>query len=156
MFIIVQKGIYRHNVVGCSMFVCKALEMADTAIRREKDDHHEFQVLSVAEDELVEDAALVCTLSRSDRDGMSWVGIKKAEPEKSAQEELRESAYAFSQMLTKPENRGHVFGIFRKPGEADQDYDARIAEKIGSVPDHSDPDNYLNALLSKGDAHEAD
>ena len=70
LYLIVKKGIYRHDIKGAFSTLLKAVEVATLETKNdmnpffteeEPDHHHNFQVLKLIMDKDVNDGTLVCT-----------------------------------------------------------------------------------------------
>lgn len=65
VFLAVQKGVYRHKIVaagGEEVVTAQAV----IAIRAERDDYHEYEILRLELGQLLDDATLVATVRRKD------------------------------------------------------------------------------------------
>jgi hypothetical protein len=45
IFIVVQRGVYRHNIVGASMALDGAIEVAVEALKTERDAYHRYEIV---------------------------------------------------------------------------------------------------------------
>lgn len=72
VYVVVQKGVYRHDLVGVFVSEEEARKCADAYIRAESDDYHTFQVVRMVMG--VPGEALVCTFRRVDAKHYEWSG----------------------------------------------------------------------------------
>ena len=63
MYVLVQRGVYRHTIFGVFDNLDLARSGAETAIAAEPDDYHQIEVVEVSLNELVEEK-IVDTLER--------------------------------------------------------------------------------------------
>lgn len=47
IYIVIQRGMYRHNIIGAALSITKAKEMAEKAMREESDHYHDLEVTLV-------------------------------------------------------------------------------------------------------------
>lgn len=72
-YVVVQSAVYRHDVGPVAATLEEAIRLGCERAKKEKDDHHEFEVLMVSED--LEDGKVVACIRNVFEQEMREVGL---------------------------------------------------------------------------------
>lgn len=65
VFIVVKQGVYRHEIKGSAFDLNQALEIAEAAIKLEKDDYHDMDICFAEAGKLIDDMEVIAIVSRN-------------------------------------------------------------------------------------------
>ena len=64
IYVVIRKGVYRHEILYISDNRAKAMKIAEQAIRNEDDNYHSLQMLECLSDKLMKDGKLITEFVR--------------------------------------------------------------------------------------------